>query len=329
MIKLHKYSEEDEKRLLNLIKHTSAFHKVVDDVRKEINDNENIRLIIEKLPEKSNDIVDNIILANYEDLKKVKGELETCRYSFIEKATVINESGEEEEKTELKPVWKKYVKQYSAFTSEIKYKGLPSKKINIELLKAQKNKVCPYCNENYITNRDQRAGHQLDHFYSKQIYPIFALSIYNLIPSCSACNLMKSENDLELSPFDDLFDFENISITYIPKSMDYLYDEDEFDICFMYDGENDKEIFKSNRKYLRLDYAYENHKDYLIELMRKGQIYNREAISNLLGSFPEMFSSEFDVLQIVYANYLDYSELNQRPLSKMTRDYLKEIGILT
>ncbi|KMN35338.1 hypothetical protein VK91_22230, partial [Lysinibacillus sp. LK3] len=58
-------------------------------------------------------------------------------------------------------------------------------------------KICPYCHAQYInTIRNNRqllnAGKQarpaLDHFIPKSILPIFAVSLYNLIPACTYCN---------------------------------------------------------------------------------------------------------------------------------------------
>ncbi|NWF65857.1 MAG: hypothetical protein HXX81_00125, partial [Campylobacterales bacterium] len=57
--------------------------------------------------------------------------------------------------------------------------------------------VCPYCNRNYIfnfqKNKSLEATSQLDHFFDKSTYPYFAVSIYNLVPSCQTCNQRKSK----------------------------------------------------------------------------------------------------------------------------------------
>ncbi|WP_428740881.1 HNH endonuclease [Tenacibaculum sp.] len=58
--------------------------------------------------------------------------------------------------------------------------------------------TCPYCNENPIKvvniseEEDEeeinKAYLDLDHFYPKSQHPYFALSYYNLVPSCHTCN---------------------------------------------------------------------------------------------------------------------------------------------
>lgn len=49
---------------------------------------------------------------------------------------------------------------------------------------------CPYCNRSYIytLDRNRDIKPEIDHFYPKGLYPILALSYYNLIPSCPTCN---------------------------------------------------------------------------------------------------------------------------------------------
>ena len=52
---------------------------------------------------------------------------------------------------------------------------------------------CPYCDRNYIANALSEDGEilttaDLDHFHIKSIFPMFALSLFNLIPACNTCN---------------------------------------------------------------------------------------------------------------------------------------------
>lgn len=51
--------------------------------------------------------------------------------------------------------------------------------------------ACPYCAASYLKLVDNRVFNgrfQIDHYYPKSKYPLFALSFYNLIPCCSYCN---------------------------------------------------------------------------------------------------------------------------------------------
>ncbi len=77
-------------------------------------------------------------------------------------------------------------------------------------------RVCIYCNRNFISNfhtkKATRATYTLDHFYQKDKYPIFSLSLYNLIPSCAVCNTnIKGTRDIEQynNPYSPSYNFEN------------------------------------------------------------------------------------------------------------------------
>jgi len=65
----------------------------------------------------------------------------------------------------------------------------------VELFKdSNKASYCPYCNaetiysENLIERPGRKVRSDLDHFFPQWQYPYFAVSPYNLIPSCTRCN---------------------------------------------------------------------------------------------------------------------------------------------
>lgn len=87
------------------------------------------------------------------------------------------------------------------------------------------NATCPYCNEatmKIVPKEDEdKFDHfmlfDIDHFYSKSAYPYLALSFYNHIPSCKACNqTYKGKNEFSFAThihpyhrcFDTLYSFQ-------------------------------------------------------------------------------------------------------------------------
>ena len=73
--------------------------------------------------------------------------------------------------------------------------------------------VCPYCSRNYIaplTEPDDAIYRpDLDHFFARSLYPYFALSLYNLIPSCSTCNCrIKGDEDFLLNGYHHPYEHE-------------------------------------------------------------------------------------------------------------------------
>lgn len=209
------------------------------------------------------------------------------------------------------------------------------KGVNTELVKKYEIKCCPYCNENYIFNRKKSNGNiyamaQLDHFYPRDKFPIFSVSLYNLVPSCSACNHIKFINSIGISPHDHKYDFSNMRISYIPQSSEWLDDADKIKIQFKY-NDND-EMFNNkmecNLKNMGIKSSYEKHTDYVQEILKKARIYGKEMRTNLLKEFPELFSSDEELLKIIFSNYIETKDLLKRPLSKMTQDLLRELEII-
>ncbi len=198
-------------------------------------------------------------------------------------------------------------------------------------------KTCPYCNRSYISfvkNDEKKTRPQLDHFYPKAIYPFLACSFYNLIPSCSACNHMKSDDDSYKDEKDG-----NLVHPYNVKDSDFTfsYTFDNLDILKSIDKKNirfeDEEKIKitldrkyeKNNKYFQLETIYQNHKDIVIELILKEINYPKSYIKELIDNH---FGTEEEIYRFIFSNYLLIDDFHKRPLSKLTKDIVEELGIL-
>lgn len=88
--------------------------------------------------------------------------------------------------------------------------------------------TCFYCNMAYIKSFDITLGkvkktkrriYELDHFIPKSECSLFALSLYNFVPSCKACNHLK------LADVDDFSKLPSVSLGKLfPSSKNYDYD---------------------------------------------------------------------------------------------------------
>lgn len=74
--------------------------------------------------------------------------------------------------------------------------------------------------------------------------------------------------------------------------------------------------------------AYDMHKDYVQEILKKAQIYGKGHRENLMRDFPELFSSDEELIQAIFSNYICEEDMLKRPLSKITMDLLKELSII-
>ena len=214
--------------------------------------------------------------------------------------------------------------------------------------------VCPYCNRNYINStykilhcdncnqdsfvidevenecpscKQEINGQtkvvntaQLDHFFPKDSYPLFAVSFYNLIPSCYSCNHVKSNKDLEYSPYDTSFPFDDVKFTYILKSVD--------EIKIKIDSHNID--FKNGIRDLGIEELYQSHIDVVNELIWKKEVYTdsyREDLSEILNQ-TNLELSKAEVSRFITGHYTDKENYGKRPLSKMVTDISKEIGLV-
>ncbi len=252
--------------------------------------------------------IEDIFVADYDTLKNIK--------KVLDKLNIIY-NGYKRSKNNNKG---KYV-------NESVYKILYDKFDSLDkkwLINQLGITVCPYCNRDFINNRKTSMSAQLDHFYPRSKYPIFALSLYNLIPSCSACNNIKRQNEIDVSPYDTSFDFSSkIRFSYVPLSAEYLNDPTQLKVDIQY---IDK--FEKNIKNMQIDSAYEIHSDYVQELIKKAKIYTKAFRKELLENYTGLISSEEELNRIVFGNYMNKNDEEKRPLAKLTHDILEELGII-
>lgn len=192
--------------------------------------------------------------------------------------------------------------------------------------------VCPYCNRTYIqsvkkTDKKSKRTCQLDHFFPKDTYPYLALCFYNLIPSCSACNHIKSTEEIGISPYeidsaDDVIHFE-----WKPKDATFNYPKGNISVKPVPNPKTNEHM-QTNIDVLGLETLYSYHDDIVKEMLLKGEVYSPDYIQSLIEQFPDLIENEEEALRIVTGNYTEEEDLGKRPLSKLTRDIARDVGFL-
>lgn len=173
--------------------------------------------------------------------------------------------------------------------------------------------VCPYCNRNHING-----SADFDHFFSKDKYPIFAVSLYNLIPVCAVCNRLKNNKSIDISPYDASKSTDDLlTFSYIPESVTTLRPIIKLETNEM----------SSNITVLKLEEAYSIHTELVAEIMYKATKYNEvyvDSLYDILGFTPtiDLIPKEF-----YYNNYLSQEKYYKRTLSKLTKDLVYEFEI--
>lgn len=191
--------------------------------------------------------------------------------------------------------------------------------------------VCPYCNRNYIFNFEKsnslNATAQLDHFFDKSSYPFFSVSIFNLIPSCGTCNQRKSKKqDVIYHPFIESLK-DDVQFRLKIKNSKFYYDKNSLEIENKI-IDNEAKV-KSHIKTFNIQNLYNEHKDIVLELIQKAQIYNESYVDELFQKYEgTLFKNREDVLRHITGGYVEDGDINKRPLSKLIKDISEELELI-
>ncbi|WNS82214.1 hypothetical protein RRU94_15845 [Domibacillus sp. DTU_2020_1001157_1_SI_ALB_TIR_016] len=212
----------------------------------------------------------------------------------------------------------------NSFSKSNKWIGL-ERYTSAALVENLKIKVCPYCNRNYINNvptgKKIKRSSQLDHFFNKGDYPYLAMSFFNLIPVCPACNLLKLQQDISASPHDNRINWDKaVKFNFGIHAADFLKDENNVYVKVQVSKE-----LEENFNVLKLDKQYEMHNDLVHELLRKGIIYSPSQLEDIMKNYAGLFHNREEMLRAIYGNYLDKESLGKRPLSKLTKDIVSRL----
>lgn len=227
-------------------------------------------------------------------------------------------------------------KAYDEFTKNFKYFNGQKEYGAYKFIELINLKTCPYCNRNYISmirqknkddNKTKKRRPELDHFHPKSIYPFLAVNFFNLIPSCSTCNKLKSDDDSSrlLHPYDQKN--RNVTFTYWINDMKFYKAKSLKDIKFESEKSISIEIENlpdANLYTFQIERLYQEHTDLVIELILKHLHYPQSYISELA----KFGYNEEEIYRFVFSNYLNEDTLIKKPLAKLTRDIARELNLL-
>jgi len=215
-----------------------------------------------------------------------------------------------------------------------RYNSFSSRKVAYQMLQKINARVCPYCNRQYTFTLDnQKVRPQFDHYFPKSIYPYLALSVFNLIPSCPICNQAKSSLDTKhtpiLYPYNEEFGYENKFITELAGTNIATFRQglsDNFDIRIKIDSHcKQKDRVEKQIKQLHLQDLYNEHKDFVIDLIRNLYVNTPERIEEIIRNFPTLFTNADEVRATMFMVDIRKDSWGKRPLSKLSHDIYKDI----
>ncbi|WP_369350996.1 hypothetical protein AB6M97_01725 [Streptococcus hillyeri] len=281
-------------------------------------------------------ILKNLILMSPEKIEKLVAEIDVSK--FRDDFNKLRKKKPNKEDIELVP--EKVKAAYLLKEQYQKSSGIMSQKVdsirgggqmNMFLVEILAITVCPYCNRNFINNRGDKFSAQMDHFYSKDDYPFLAVSLYNLIPTCGACNHIKSTQNFHIHPF------------LKPKQ------EDSFTFGYQYTSLGDMEIKiatsdrrKNDFEAIRLEEAYQIHHIDVRNMLKREERYSKgyrkelqELFKSEVGGSSSIFNESFnleltndEIDRMIYGDAIFEEDIKNIPLGKFRKDIYKEIKSL-
>lgn len=216
-----------------------------------------------------------------------------------------------------------------------------------KLAQALNVSVCPYCNRLYTKTVITKKGDKIirpdfDHFFPQALYPLFQMSFYNLIPSCTICNSRLKGNryvnpkklEKYIHPYLDGFEDDGkFSFTLIlkDKTNDFYSKENirvEVTNSKLQPLSKCKLKIKNNCEMFKIEEIYQMHTDVVSEMIEKFTIYN-DIYVEFLKNFNSLGLTKSEIYKLAFGNFYEEKDFQKRPLSKLTRDIYDELSGIT
>lgn len=172
----------------------------------------------------------------------------------------------------------------------------------------------------------------LDHLISKALYPFVGLSLYNLVPSCYACNsvfkgiqpIIERLQDAFLSPTSEHFDFpDKVKFEIYTRNDNLNLDSiDDFEVKLT--ANVTSEIYAKYSRIFKLVTRYNSHKQDALNLMLKHRAYRPDKLRQMA----DLLSVDIDQLkQHIFGDELYIEEDCELPKAKFKKDIAQNIGL--
>lgn len=190
--------------------------------------------------------------------------------------------------------------------------------------------TCPYCNRIYtktVVKPSKITRPTFDHWCPKSEFPLLALSFYNLIPSCNVCNSSVKGTDLfDLKTHFQPYNNSNKPEQQINFKFSYYH---KFYSTFRFKIVNNNDFSQKSTEAFKLKEIYETHEDEIKDLRRLRDVYSDKYLEMLKKNILKGTStSDEEIYRLAFGTHIDETKFDRRPLSKMKRDILEELGIL-
>lgn len=226
--------------------------------------------------------------------------------------------------------------EYFAKKSENRYDAYDlAKKLNV--------RTCLYCNRNYCLtvmigrrSRDKFTRPEFDHFFDKGDNPLLSLSIYNLLPSCKTCNSsLKGKKKFNLTNYvhpyiDNVINF--YTYRFVPHDVPSILGGTSnlsIEITVASGDINLDKKIKTSKKLFRLEEIMSAHSEEIKDLFDIKHRFSERYFEELFKTYSTLGLNYEDVYRVVFGVHYQENNFSNRPFSKLKKDILIELGIIT
>ena len=190
-------------------------------------------------------------------------------------------------------------------------------------------KTCVYCNSQLAVSAEKKRGglsakFQVDHYRPKSEYPFLSISLYNLYPTCAACNLAKRKKHVNFNLYEDTIAQSRYKFMLEKGSVaNYLLTRNVNNIKFTFvdpDASNTSSVTDSFLETFDIQGIYDTQKDIIEEMIIKAAIYDDFYKKTLIDSFPHLFSKHGLYNRFILGNYDAPEDIHKRPMAKFMQD---------
>lgn len=188
--------------------------------------------------------------------------------------------------------------------------------------------TCPYCNRIYTKTVDQNSKitrPTFDHWFPKSKHPLLAISFYNLVPSCNICNSGKSSDPFELDTHFHPYHRPSDSNKHLSYS--FSFDNKDY-TSFKFKIVGDNAFSDTSISAFRLEDIYKMHEDEITDLRQLRDSYSVDYLNMVKTTILVNTISDEEIYRLAFGTHINEDKFDRRPLSKMKKDILTELGII-
>ena len=227
----------------------------------------------------------------------------------------------------------KYKKQKDSIKKLIDYDGWDDNSFYnpYDLAKNLDIPTCVYCNRMYTKTVQTVASRKItrptfDHWFPKSEYPLLALSFFNLIPSCNVCNSgVKGSTTFDIINYFHPY----LNFPVLIENLDFNFSYDYRDLThFSFKIKARNNLSENTIKAFKLQEIYSTHEDEIRDLKLLKDIYSDRYLQILYNDILKRKVDKSEIYRLAFGTYIDEANFDRRPLSKMKKDILTELGII-